>query len=39
MPYRKFRDMGLNIALGTDGAASNNTLGDHERDVYRRAHT
>ena len=26
MPYRKLREAGINIALGTDGAASNNSI-------------
>ena len=33
MPYSKFKNAGLNIALGTDGAASNNTL-DILKEMY-----
>lgn len=33
MPYRKYRDAGINVALGTDGAASNNTL-DIQKEMY-----
>ena len=34
MPYRKLRDAGVNIALGTDGTASNNRL-----DILRELQT
>ena len=33
MPYRKYRDAGINVSLGTDGAASNNTL-DVMKEMY-----
>lgn len=33
MPYRKYRDAGINVTLGTDGTASNNTL-DILKEMY-----
>lgn len=33
MPYRKYRDAGINVSLGTDGTASNNTL-DILKEMY-----